>query len=218
MPIATSHLNPVVVGAWPISESVCHACRVQRQVWEFDKNLLQQDALPPVGQYKYEVATIMRAMAMDEFLPAVIAGPDTPEEAEPQQKAPLKGPQKGAAGAALRALALTARGPTAAAAAGWPSVGITRKILRKGSRVLQVRLRAHHTQPSRPEPGGEIIHLHTSGCSCGILLHSILPSHTFTHFRCSRAWSAPLRRSTTRSSNCASSSTGTARLSTSVPR
>jgi len=66
-----------------------HAClsptyRVQRQVWEFDKNLLQQDALPPVGQYKYEVATIMRAMAMDEFLPAVIAaaddGPD--EEAD----------------------------------------------------------------------------------------------------------------------------------------
>ena len=34
--------------------------KVQRQVWEFDKNLLQQDALPPVGQYKYEVATIMR--------------------------------------------------------------------------------------------------------------------------------------------------------------
>ena len=33
--------------------------KVQRQVWEFDKNLLQQDALPPVGQYKYEVATIM---------------------------------------------------------------------------------------------------------------------------------------------------------------
>lgn len=104
-------------------------------MWEFDKNLLQQDALPPVGQYKYEVATIMRAMAMDEFLPAVIAAPDEAPEAAEQQKAPTKVPQKGAAGAALRALTLTARGPTVA---GWPSVGITRKILRKGSRVLQV--------------------------------------------------------------------------------
>lgn len=44
-------------------------CRIQ--VWEFDKNLLQADALPAVGQYKYEVATIMRGLAMDEFLPAV---------------------------------------------------------------------------------------------------------------------------------------------------
>ena len=46
--------------------------QVQRQVWEFDKNLLQADALPTVGQYKYEVATIMRAMAMDEFLSPVV--------------------------------------------------------------------------------------------------------------------------------------------------
>jgi hypothetical protein len=43
------------------------------QVWEFDKKLLQADALAPVGQFKYEVATIMRALAMDEFLPAVLA-------------------------------------------------------------------------------------------------------------------------------------------------
>jgi len=43
------------------------------QVWEFDKKLLQADALAPVGQFKYEVATVMRALAMDEFLPAVLA-------------------------------------------------------------------------------------------------------------------------------------------------
>ncbi len=42
------------------------------QVWEFDKNLLQADALPCVGQYKYETATVLRGMHMDEFLPAVI--------------------------------------------------------------------------------------------------------------------------------------------------
>jgi hypothetical protein len=47
------------------------------QVWEFDKKLLQADALAPVGQFKYEVATIMRALAMDEFLPAVLAAAAT---------------------------------------------------------------------------------------------------------------------------------------------
>eukprot|EP00983_Pelagomonas_calceolata_P103677 1158938-Pelagomonas_calceolata.AAC.9 len=47
------------------------------EVWEFDKKLLQADALAPVGQFKYEVATIMRALAMDEFLPAVLAAAAT---------------------------------------------------------------------------------------------------------------------------------------------
>ena len=127
-----------------------HPCRVQRQVWEFDKNLLQQDALPPVGQYKYEVATIMRAMAMDEFLPAVIAAGDEEllvEETGAASPPPGK-KQKTVAGTSMAGTAKTETQPSSAVRRVPPQkasteqkqvVGITRKILRKGSRVLQVR-------------------------------------------------------------------------------
>eukprot|EP00195_Chlamydomonas_chlamydogama_P014869 CAMPEP_0202909070 /NCGR_PEP_ID=MMETSP1392-20130828/48159_1 /ASSEMBLY_ACC=CAM_ASM_000868 /TAXON_ID=225041 /ORGANISM="Chlamydomonas chlamydogama, Strain SAG 11-48b" /LENGTH=701 /DNA_ID=CAMNT_0049598681 /DNA_START=412 /DNA_END=2517 /DNA_ORIENTATION=- len=97
--------------------------KVQRQVWEFDKNLLQHHALAPVGQYKYEVATVMRALAMDEFLPAVVWSTGQEGGAKPsagQSTAPGRGQGQRAAQAKPR--------PT----------GITRKILRKGSRVLQI--------------------------------------------------------------------------------
>ena len=122
-------------------------CRVQRQVWEFDKNLLQQDALPPVGQYKYEVATIMRAMAMDEFLPAVIAAGDDELIEETAAASPPPGKkQKTGAGTATAVKTETQPSsivrrvpPQRAATEQKPVVGITRKILRKGSRVLQVR-------------------------------------------------------------------------------
>jgi len=106
--------------------------KVQRQVWEFDKKLLQADALAPVGQFKYEVATIMRALAMDEFLPAVLAAAATKgAKDEPGSKSAPAPASRAAAGG---------RGGGGRAAQPRPSpvTGITRKILRKGSRVLQV--------------------------------------------------------------------------------
>ncbi|KAF5836762.1 hypothetical protein DUNSADRAFT_5452 [Dunaliella salina] len=113
--------------------------KVQRQVWEFDKKLLQADALAPVGQFKYEVATIMRALAMDEFLPAVLAAAaakgarDTGAEGESSSKsASAPGASRAAAGG--RGGGSRAAQPRPASAV----TGITRKILRKGSRVLQV--------------------------------------------------------------------------------
>ena len=149
------------------------------QVWEYDKNLLQADALPLVGAYKYETATYMRCLALDEFLPAVLAagrrlalqllsqGPASSGEGaaagaggdrDPDSLTGIGG--KGGKGGAARG----PRGAGAAAAAAAAGVGgahmlgpgalggggpgggggpvggggITRKILRKGSRITQV--------------------------------------------------------------------------------
>lgn len=111
--------------------------QVQRQVWEFDKNQLQQDALPPVGQYKYEVATIMRALAMDEFLPSVLrataaatapAGSNS-EGAEGAGEEDSGGPSGPRHGGGVRR---TVSGRVS----GVPRA-VTRKILRKGSYVVQ---------------------------------------------------------------------------------
>ncbi|KAJ9523865.1 hypothetical protein QJQ45_020067 [Haematococcus lacustris] len=156
--------------------------KVQRQVWEFDKKLLQSHALPFVGQYKYEVATIMRALAADEFLPQVLAttqkaAADTAAQAMPGASPPAlpapaparpslaafggveeEGPgQGGGGGAASRGRGRgRGRGGQGRAAAGtkpqaapqqqgqgqgqgeWSLPrAITRKILRKGSYVVQ---------------------------------------------------------------------------------
>lgn len=42
--------------------------KVQQEVWEFDQNLLQLDAMPLVASYKYEVATVQQTIKMDEFM------------------------------------------------------------------------------------------------------------------------------------------------------
>lgn len=42
--------------------------QVQQQVWEYDKNLLQADAVPVVMSYKLEAATVASALAMDRYL------------------------------------------------------------------------------------------------------------------------------------------------------
>lgn len=99
-----------------------------------------------MGQYKYEVATIMRAMAMDEFLPAVIAAADDgPDEEADTVSPPPEKKHKGAKAAAAAdppMPSIVRRAPPPLSAVGSkqprPVVGITRKILRKGSRVLQV--------------------------------------------------------------------------------
>ncbi|PNH00841.1 Negative elongation factor B [Tetrabaena socialis] len=144
---------------------------VQRQVWEYDKNLLQNDALPLVGAYKYETATYMRALAADEFLPAVLAAAQrlaaamaTASSAATNPSAAgtaadrdslagvggrgpgglgVGGRQRGGAGVAAAAAAARVAGSHLldAAGSGGPGsggvVGITRKILRKGSRITQ---------------------------------------------------------------------------------
>lgn len=45
---------------------------VKRQAWEHDVTKLQNDAVPEVGAYKYETATVMRALHMDEFLSTLV--------------------------------------------------------------------------------------------------------------------------------------------------
>ncbi|KAG2491041.1 hypothetical protein HYH03_010488 [Edaphochlamys debaryana] len=155
---------------------------VQRQVWEYDKNLLQSDALPLVGAYKYEIATYMRALAADEFLPGVAAaaaraavsimapdrgppggggGGERGGAADADSLAGLGGAAKagagagrgirrgGGAGAAAAAAAAgvggahmlggggPGGGPGSGTVPGGPPPGITRKILRKGSRITQ---------------------------------------------------------------------------------
>lgn len=141
---------------------------LRHQVWEFDKNLLQQDALGPVGQYKYEVATIMRALAMDEFLPAVIAttpmGPPA-NGSGPGGKGGTAGAGGGVGGSlldgdgedqqgpplpasyAMAPMARTSSGGRGSGGRGSGGAGmgpgggvpraVTRKILRKGSFVVQ---------------------------------------------------------------------------------
>ncbi|KAK9806710.1 hypothetical protein WJX72_000208 [[Myrmecia] bisecta] len=47
---------------------------VQRQVWELDKKLLQQHALPLVTAYTFEGGTLIRSLDMDECLPAGAEG------------------------------------------------------------------------------------------------------------------------------------------------
>ncbi|KAG2423654.1 hypothetical protein HXX76_015171 [Chlamydomonas incerta] len=135
---------------------------VQRQVWEYDKNLLQADALPLVGAYKYETATYMRGLAQDEFLPAVTAAGRrlaaqllTQGPAAPAGAGGGAGGKGGKGGAAPKARGAGAAAAAAAAGVGGahmlgPSAlgggggggpvgggGITRKILRKGSRITQ---------------------------------------------------------------------------------
>lgn len=39
------------------------------QVWELDKKLLQQHALPLVEGYTWETGTVLKALEMDEFVP-----------------------------------------------------------------------------------------------------------------------------------------------------
>ena len=46
-----------------------HAIQPNLQVFELDRKLLQQHALPYVSSYTWELATLMRALDMDEFLP-----------------------------------------------------------------------------------------------------------------------------------------------------
>lgn len=103
--------------------------KVQRQVWEFDKNLLQHHALAPVGQYKYEVATIMRALAMDEFLPAVLAIQPAAQKAAISES--QDSGDEADAGPGPSSMQQKRQVPAKRI------TGITRKILRKGSRVLQ---------------------------------------------------------------------------------
>ena len=42
-------------------------------MWELDRKLLQQHALPLVEGYTWETGTLLRALDMDEFLPAQAA-------------------------------------------------------------------------------------------------------------------------------------------------
>ncbi len=44
------------------------------QVFELDRKLLQAHALPYVASYTWELATLMRALDMDEFLPPRTGG------------------------------------------------------------------------------------------------------------------------------------------------
>ena len=45
------------------------------QVWEVDKKLLQQHALPTVEAYGYTTETLLRALDMDDFLPGPLGPP-----------------------------------------------------------------------------------------------------------------------------------------------
>lgn len=45
------------------------------QVWEVDRKLLQQHALPTVEAYGYTTETLLRALDMDEFLPGPVGAP-----------------------------------------------------------------------------------------------------------------------------------------------
>ncbi len=45
------------------------------QVWEVDKKMLQQHALPTVEAYGYTTETLLRALDMDEFLPGPVGAP-----------------------------------------------------------------------------------------------------------------------------------------------
>ena len=45
------------------------------KVWEVDKKLLQQHALPTVEAYGYTTETLLRALDMDEFLPGPVGAP-----------------------------------------------------------------------------------------------------------------------------------------------
>ncbi len=123
-----------------------------------------------MGAYKYETATYMRALAADEFLPAVLAAAQrlavtltssTPSSGaapgatpDPDSLAGLGSGGRGAGGGGFRNRGAGAAAAAAAAgvggshmlgpgsgghggAAGGAVVGITRKILRKGSRITQ---------------------------------------------------------------------------------
>uniref|UniRef100_A0A7S0RMM1 Uncharacterized protein n=1 Tax=Chlamydomonas leiostraca TaxID=1034604 RepID=A0A7S0RMM1_9CHLO len=118
--------------------------KVQRQVWEFDKNQLQQDALPPVGQYKYEVATIMRALAMDEFLPSVLrATAAAATAATPSSSKAGMDDGDDSSGPAGPGPSSSGGGPPLQRSASGRVLGtapraVTRKILRKGSHIVQM--------------------------------------------------------------------------------
>ena len=149
---------------------------------------------------------------MDEFLPGVMVAAATAkpiEVASPPEAPAKKG--GGARGAGKAALASTAPLPPppeqrppglplppGMMPGGQHSVGITRKILRKGSRVLQV-----FKGISNPY------------CQTSL---STTSNHNLNCHRCSREWSGHLLRSTTRSLNCAWSSTETRKSSTSGQR
>ena len=45
------------------------------QVWEVDRKMLQQHALPTVEAYGYTTETLLRALDMDEFLPGPVGAP-----------------------------------------------------------------------------------------------------------------------------------------------
>ncbi|CAL5228021.1 g11083 [Coccomyxa viridis] len=48
---------------------------VQQEVWEVDRKMLQQHALPTVEAYGYTTETLLRALDMDEFLPGPVGAP-----------------------------------------------------------------------------------------------------------------------------------------------
>jgi len=53
------------------------------QVFEVDKSLLQQHALPLLATYKYSEPYMLRALRMDEHLPFPGATSDNPESQMP---------------------------------------------------------------------------------------------------------------------------------------
>ena len=64
------------------------------QVFELDRKLLQQHALPYVSSYTWELATLMRALDMDEFLPPRTGGVPSEEMRLRNNRLPRKQQRK----------------------------------------------------------------------------------------------------------------------------
>lgn len=55
------------------------------QVWELDKKLLQQHALPLVERYTWETGTVLKALEMDSFVPPAPNSRDRPGPLVPRR-------------------------------------------------------------------------------------------------------------------------------------
>ncbi|BDA45944.1 Negative elongation factor B [Coccomyxa sp. Obi] len=58
---------------------------VQQEVWELDRKLLQQHALPLVERYTWETGTVLKALEMDSFVPPAPNSKDRPGPLVPRR-------------------------------------------------------------------------------------------------------------------------------------
>lgn len=124
--------------------------RVQQQVWEYDKTLLQADAIPLVAAYKYETATILASLDMVSPATGVQEALEAAgrEEAERRQeeKQRAAGPVTGEAARAIKVARTNAiyqkKAAAEAAAVGGAAAQrkpprAQRRMIRRGSKAVQ---------------------------------------------------------------------------------